>query len=806
MFRTKWFKIGLAVTLLAIVISVVIRQYKLNRAPPATVGSKSPENEPNPRLPAYILPPVALPGRFPEADLTSGEFNPNKTVDYNPDNRIKPGHWATVMTTMVSTEADAQARLLARMTKATGETLPVIGTERWLNSIRPVSLPKGQWKQVETTTYVSPRTDIRNASSAATFRFDLMFGSSNYSVESVVQPTIVLQPFQYVITVFDLRSSRFGFIDQLDCVQGFDPLFWRKLSPDPLSEGFFHWTGSQPDDPAPWPRSALTATSVAHAIWSDFDPNALDQAQRDALIDWLHWGGSLIISGPVGLERLTGSFLEPYLPAKIERRAMLTPEELARFFKPWSMIVPELVPLPGCYLEPQGGGQLFDDTKLMCERAIGRGRIVAVGFPLDTESFFRWPCYSNFFNAVVLRKPGRDVVDRDFGNGRIIPQPSHNLRAQSRLRFLSRDDVASQESLGNAAWNDRSAVPSAAAQILRQKSSFKPPSSQFALVVLGAYLVLLIPLNWLVFRWVGRLEWAWVAAPVISVIGAIAVTTLAALDVGFARALDTIAVLELQGGYERGHLAEYSALYSSLSTNFHFEYEQNNALFLPMQSNPEDPSPQVAPIPATRSLLPVNCSRGLNTQIDDFLVRSNTTGYIRAERMVAVGGPIALDADPTSQKLWIDNQSQLVLRDALVVRAVRTGFEVARIEQLEPKTRSAALRFSPLDFGSDIRLGAVRLLSTPNRHAGENDLAELLAAAMAPHDLSAGEYRLIARCDADISPMLCQPAPTRGNKTTIVSVRLRSVLPPIQSDSNRLWAYYDPTYAESFLEYDETDQ
>ena len=69
--------------------------------------------------------------------------------------------------------------------------------------------------------------------------------------------------------------------------------------------------------------------------------------------------------------------------------------------------------------------------------------------------------------------------------------------------------------------------------------------------VLLAYLVVLVPLNWALFWLLGRVEWAWIAAPLIAVACAVAVVWLAQLDIGFARAHTGIAVVELQSGYPR---------------------------------------------------------------------------------------------------------------------------------------------------------------------------------------------------------------------------------------------------------------
>ena len=68
---------------------------------------------------------------------------------------------------------------------------------------------------------------------------------------------------------------------------------------------------------------------------------------------------------------------------------------------------------------------------------------------------------------------------------------------------------------------------------------------------LAGYLVVLVPVNWFLFRLIGRVEWAWVAAPLIAVVSALMVIRLARLDIGFARARFEVNVVEMQGQYPR---------------------------------------------------------------------------------------------------------------------------------------------------------------------------------------------------------------------------------------------------------------
>src|SRR5262249_9038593 len=61
----------------------------------------------------------------------------------------------------------------------------------------------------------------------------------------------------------------------------------------------------------------LTWTTISHVIWDGQAPDVLSLSQQQALLDWLHWGGQLIITGGAGqpYPLYRESFLGPYLPA-----------------------------------------------------------------------------------------------------------------------------------------------------------------------------------------------------------------------------------------------------------------------------------------------------------------------------------------------------------------------------------------------------------------------------------------------------------------------------------------------------------
>ena len=61
--------------------------------------------------------------------------------------------------------------------------------------------------------------------------------------------------------------------------------------------------------------------------------------------------------------------------------------------------------------------------------------------------------------------------------------------------------------------------PNAAREALLEAAGVEVPDTSFVVICLALYLVALVPLNWLVFNAIGRVEWAWVAAPIIAIIG-----------------------------------------------------------------------------------------------------------------------------------------------------------------------------------------------------------------------------------------------------------------------------------------------
>ena len=137
-----------------------------------------------------------------------------------------------------------------------------------------------------------------------------------------------------------------------------------------------------------------------------------------------------------------------------------------------------------------------------------------------------------------------------------------------------------------AEWLDSSGLPKLSREMLEGASGIKIPSSSFVLKVILAYLVALVPLNWLICRYVfGRREWAWVLVPVLALGFAVGVERAAAYDMGYDTACDEIDLVEAFGGYPRAHVSRFASLYSTGRVRFTISYPNDpTALALPLDT------------------------------------------------------------------------------------------------------------------------------------------------------------------------------------------------------------------------------
>jgi hypothetical protein len=612
------------------------------------------------------------------------------------------------------------------------------------------------------------------------------------------------------------------------------------------------------DKPALSPHP-LTWTTISHAVWDGYSPDDLSLSQQQALLDWLHWGGQLIISGGAGqsYSLLHESFLGPYLPADATgENVPLTQDDLQplsqsypppsapRGFDDQSQPVPlsreewirryayhyqapvpirpapkrplylsVLKPKPGASTIPLGEAS---SRLLAVEQRVGRGRITMLTINPNEESLLAWPGLDTLVRRVVLRRPEEPIVrEGDYASS--TPEPPQRDRLTgidlSWYRIMSRDaDLAAVPSTGRAPmrdasgrvpnadpdaaenafnsqtsvaeWRDGAKIPKLSKDLLDEASGITIPSSKFVLRVILAYLIAVIPLNWLLCRFVlNRREWTWVVVPLVALAFAVGVERVAARDIGYDTATDEIDLLEIQGDYPRAHLTRMVSLYSTGRSRFTISYPNDpTALALPFDNGLSIRGEDVST--STWQSYPV-------PSLIDYAVQPRSLSMFRAEQMLSLSGAIRLDEEGGKRR--VVNGGELELRDAILID--QAGQAEPRERWLGTIAPGAAV---PIDGPAE---------QEPPDHvtAGPGPDADPVLAELRtnwePRDENQGELRLVAWVAGTIGGQVIEPAVDRHRGFTAVVVHLRSGSPP-SPDGRRYYrlAAGDPTAEARFLE------
>ena len=349
----------------------------------------------------------------------------------------------------------------------------------------------------------------------------------------------------------------------------------------------------------------------------------------------------------------------------------------------------------------------------------------------------------------------------------------------------------SDSAAGVAGWSDYGAIASAARLTLKSAAGITPPSAEFVLKMLGVYLLVLVPLNWFIFRSIGKVEWAWIAIPLISIAGAISVVRMASLDIGFARSNSQVGLLELHPGYQRGHLSQYSALYTSLSTKYDVKLDNATGIALPFPTGNRSQQKDSVTIPVT-------LQQSVTSRLENFLIQSNSTRLMHTECFFDAGGSFNLTTGADfAGEMEIENATTVSVNSASVIGRSEDGnYYCCQLGDV-PAGGTRAAKWKPCMKTDLIELWQEKELAELADLAESKDgeeqavststvsASKLLEVVVKNLTLGRGEIRLLGYCDERVSQTQFVPESTQTREQTLVLAHLRpALLRPIKRDSN----------------------
>ena len=774
----------------------------------------------------------------PNYEMGLLSVQPNNLVDRQ--RFVKPGHLTSGTVDCIANNFDVMAVLST-------DPYPLDGVAYELGTVRPATMPKGQPRSFEAIFHVPERVpDTR-------FMARLNPTGGGRPLLSTPAAMQLMPAHQFYFLVLATDQDRYKYWEDL-------PSFKTEVVPLITDEPnrFYRLVLPPVAKRAPLPSSMLAWTSMAYILWDDLPPHVITDEQQTAFIDWLHWGGQLIVSGPGSLDTLRGSFLEPYLPAEATGTVELGSNDLAKLEfsnasawtnnrtlkittpttnKPWGCDRLKLKHPDASILLSAPDPATADPVPLIVELPVGRGRVVLTSFRLTQPELANWRTnwrdFDTVVNACLLRRPGReyqldpqeDVAHFSWVTNR-GQRPDQLPQLASRMNFFARDtgagkhrpawipdlqalvaannqfavDDKSLQGPGVAGWDDWNHVSQESRSILDDATGINVPERMFVVRVLAYYLIILVPLNWFIFRVIGRVEWAWISAPLITIAFTVAVVKLAELNIGFARSRTEINVVEVQGNHPRAHVSRYTALYTSLTTGYTVTMNDRTGLVQPL-SEPDQLS-------ALRTRDTLWLRRENDVRLEGFQVDSNTRGMLHAEQMLDLGGSIKV-TELTDDHIKVVNDSNFTLRSAEVygTRGLANLGDIAPGAEATANFGTAPKRLSPNQLVPSVptqpsavevdvpvamdpfdpilqTVPAVPSSNPPARNLGDFSIDRLRDVA---RYTKPDELRLIAWSDETLPGMDITPAASQNRTRNLFVVHLRhSALALPEPDSKTL--------------------
>lgn len=692
-----------------------------------------------------------------------------------------------------------------------------------LVSERPAVLPQLRTKRFDSRLLAGiPPSASRNSNALLSGQF--VSGSQALAMDTGRRPVSMLQSQEYFFVVLTKRPERFSSMQSADWIRPpvddsefkVDiPVNYRLIFPKgegllTLPETMFDWTSTAVvlwDDLEP---SALTAEQTrAMTDWVHFGGRLIVNGTGAGTELTRSKLESLMPMEVQGNGELEAASIEELLKGWSVKGDNTTQQQIAIARERGGRLLVEGQIHPAAV-------SVRDTADLLLRRQVGSGQVVLSRFDLTSDWMLGWRSRDSFFNAAILgRSPRTYVTVDDVVHQRFAENPAMgraDSTANSGLRMLSRDgrlvqsiadDVPSQSEakaesttkpdkpdastltqrqpadgsiapagysggefvahpiLGVGGWRDDSDAARVALATLRSQSGVVIPPRKFVITALAIYLTILVPLNYLFFRVLGRLEWAWLAVPVIGLGGAAWIARGASLDVGFARSRTEIALVEMQPEYSRGHATRFISLYNSLSRRYDFAFDSPDAAVAPVGI-----LGQVKVGEDERQPVTIRYGYADGPILAGVSVASNRTRIFHAEQIIDMGGSVQFRDDS------IRNTTSYDLLDCWIVRRDPDGnLDVAGLGRCDAGARVR------------VRWSASSIIDLPDEMP--LDLQRLMQPLLRGETLPPGATRLVARCEMPLPGLAISPDAAQQTFGAVVVVHLSRPVPSVPSgDSN----------------------
>lgn len=252
-------------------------------------------------------------------------------------------------------------------------------------------------------------------------------------------------------------------------------------------------------------------------VLNDTDTSSLTPEQQSALSNWISQGGRLVIGGGANVQQTISGLPKQILPFKPDTTLPIVSVAALSGFQ--SNADPEQAPVeirvPGPFVvasgQPINNGKVLlsqENLPLLVEMAYGSGLVDFISLDLSITPFDAWSGTTGFWETLV-------------GPGALYPE------------WMAPDVSIRQQIAGQMPYS------------LSNLPILDLPSAGGLALLLGLYILLVGPINYLLLRWKKSLHLAWVTIPVITIIFSIGAFSLGYALHGTDVFLNKISIIEL---------------------------------------------------------------------------------------------------------------------------------------------------------------------------------------------------------------------------------------------------------------------
>lgn len=398
-------------------------------------------------------------------------------------------------------------------------------------------------------------------------------------------------------------------------------------------------------DAADLPTRVEAWGALDRLIWQDVDSTQLNSEQIAALRGWVAGGGRLIIAGGTAGPASLSAFPDAILPYRPTTTTDVAASSLGALLGEVPDDAKDLPALSGTLTAGRALASVGDQT-VAAERPYGTGAVTIIGF----DPTAAW---------LSGTRPAEGLWRR------LIPT----------------------RSAGGAAISDDSQIVQAASQL----PTLALPPVGGLIALLGGYILLIGPVNYLVLRRLDKREWAWVTMPALIAVFAVGAYGFGSLLRGSDIIVNEVAIVRGAPGATEGLAQSYLGVFSPSRGSYQVRVPGGALLSSPISGD-------FMGVDGNQSSLDV--LQGDPSRVRDLGVGFGSLRTIRAESAVTV--PL-IEADLRLEegrlKGTVTNASDEVLKAPAVV----LGGTVAKLSDLAPgQTASVDVALQVVQMGQQL--------------------------------------------------------------------------------------------------------